>query len=97
VQEIGRLPFPVTHAAGVELGGYMLVIGGRSSPSGRRHRSVLAVAPSGSVKVAGVLPGALSDMTAASTGAGAAHVLLAGGANEAGAQQAAILGLSVSR
>ena len=98
VSKIGALPFPVTHAAGAALGGDLLVIGGRSSPSGARHRSVLAVTPSGSTAIAGELPAGLSDAAAAApASAGAAGVLLAGGADSSGAPQSAILALTGGR
>lgn len=97
VRQVGVLPFPVMHAAGAALGGKLLVIGGLTSASGPRHRSVLAVAPSGSVTVAGALPGGLSDLTAAAPRQAGAGLVLAGGANDAGAPQASILTLRAGR
>ena len=96
VRQVGLLPFAVTHAAGAALGGKLLVIGGRSSTNGPRHRSVLAVAPSGSVTFAGALTGALSDLTAAAPQQ-AGQLVLAGGANNAGEPQATILTLKAGR
>ncbi len=97
VSRIGALPFPVTHAAAAALDGRLLVIGGRSSPTGARHRSVLAVTPSGAATIAGELPGGLSDAAVAAPGrSGVAGVLLAGGADSSGAPQSAVLALTAA-
>jgi DNA-binding beta-propeller fold protein YncE len=67
VRRIGRLPTPVTHAAGVALGGRFYVVGGRGDDPSSQRRSILSVDPgTGRVRHAGRLPVALSDLGAAS-------------------------------
>jgi len=94
VHTIALLPHGVTHAAGVALGGVLLVIGGRGEQPGSQRATILAVSPTGSVGVAGALPRALSDVTAVATPAGA---VLAGGADASGHPRSEILALSLSR
>jgi hypothetical protein len=82
VRQIGRLPYPVTHAAGASLNGWFYVLGGRSESLSGQRSSILAVDPrSGAVRPAGRLPEALSDIGAASL---AGRVVTAGGRNPAG-------------
>jgi YVTN family beta-propeller protein len=67
VRRIGRLPAPVTHAAGVALRGRFYVVGGRGDDPSSQRRTILSVDPgTGLVRHAGSLPVALSDLGAAS-------------------------------
>jgi hypothetical protein len=67
VRGIGELPYPVTHAAGAALNGWLYLLGGRSESLSGQRSSILAVDPlSGAVRPAGHLPQALSDLGAAS-------------------------------
>ncbi|MDX6657247.1 MAG: hypothetical protein QOH62_2040 [Solirubrobacteraceae bacterium] len=91
VKRIGRLPVPISHAAGATLGGAMLVVGGRDRAGGQL-RSILTVDPAtGRVRDAGALPQPLSDMGAASL---PGRVLLVGGRDSAGHATSAVLALT---
>jgi Kelch motif len=94
VRTLTRLPVALTHAAGASLGGALLVIGGRGSSPGSQRSSILAVYPTGSVAVAGTLPRALSDLSAAPTRSG---IVLAGGADAASSPVSEIMALTLGR
>ena len=90
---IGQLPYGVTHAAGVALGGSLLVIGGRGERAGTQHSSILAVSPSGTVTVAGRLSQGLSDAAAAALGG---RVIIAGGVDRQGRLHSGVLRVTVA-
>lgn len=94
VRELTRLPYPVTHAAGASLGGALLVIGGRGASPASQRRDILAVSPTGALSVAATLPRALSDAVAVES---REAVILAGGRDNAGRVQSAILEITLKR
>ena len=91
LRQIGRLPFPLTHASAATLAGDVLVVGGRRELSGGQTDAVLAIDPStGAVRTVGHLPHPLSD---ASVAAVANRILVAGGDGGNG-PESAILALA---
>ena len=69
VRRIGTLPAPLTHAAGLALGGRFYVVGGRGDDLSSQRSAILSIdVASGRVRHAGRLPVALSDAGAASLG-----------------------------
>jgi N-acetylneuraminic acid mutarotase len=89
-----QLPFAREREAAASLDGRILVIGGVSTSSGTRTRAIYAInVGSGKVHLAGLLPLALSDMTAVE---GANEVLAAGGVPSAGTASAAIYAITAS-
>jgi DNA-binding beta-propeller fold protein YncE len=82
VHRIATLPRPVTHAAAVDLGGTVFVVGGRGTGLATPTSRVVAVdATTGRVRLAGRLPAPLSDLAAVSLRGG---VLVAGGRGRTG-------------
>jgi YVTN family beta-propeller protein len=66
---IGRLPTPTTHAAAAAVAGHALIIGGRGALLDTPKSTIVAVAPrTGSIRVVGTLPTALSDEMAGTSG-----------------------------
>jgi hypothetical protein len=95
VAKVGRLPHPVTHAAGASLGGRLYVIGGRGSAVDSATSAIWSVDPaSGEARAAGRLPVALSDIGAATVAGGA---VLIGGRDRGGQAQDEILRAKVRR
>lgn len=94
VRELSLLPHAVTHAAGASLGGALLVIGGRDEAQGSQRQSILAISSTGSVSVAGMLPVAMSDMSAVHS---ADTVILAGGVDRTGRLGRQILAVKLTR
>jgi DNA-binding beta-propeller fold protein YncE len=91
VRKLGRLPIATSHAAGAQLSGSFLVLGGRDS-AGAQLRSILAIDPrTGHVRHAGRLPQPLSDMGAASL---PGRVLVVGGRDSAGRAQDSVLSVT---
>ena len=70
------------------------MIGGRGQRPDSQSRSILAITPTGSVSVAGVLPVALSDLSATRS---EGTVIVAGGTDRAGQPQRGILTVSLRR
>ena len=92
VRQIGRLPSPLTHAAGVALGGTFYVLGGRGGTLTSQRSEILAVDPrTGAVRRAGRLRKALSDLGAV---ASQGRILVAGGRDRAGVVQSAVWALT---
>jgi N-acetylneuraminic acid mutarotase len=82
VKRIAELPRPLTHAAGVSLGGRFYVIGGRGDLLDSASAAVQEIEPAtGRVRAAGRLPTALSDAGAASVPGG---IVVVGGRDSAG-------------
>jgi hypothetical protein len=82
IRRVGELPYPVTHAAGAALGGWLYVLGGRSESLSGQRSSILADDPlNGAVQPAGRLPRALSDLGAASL---PDRIVVVGGRESAG-------------
>jgi YncE-like protein/Kelch motif protein len=82
VTRIGSLERPLTHAAGVALGGRFYLIGGRGPALDSASDAIWSVDPaSGRVSRAGRLPAALSDVAAVSDPSG---ILLIGGRDAGG-------------
>jgi hypothetical protein len=71
----------------------VLVFGGRDASPTSQTRRILAIASDGSVRVVGLLPRPLSDLAAVALGD---RVVLAGGRDNAGRVQDAILTASLS-
>jgi YVTN family beta-propeller protein len=77
VKTLGRLPAPLTHAAGAALGSSAYVVGGRGATLNTPTNRILAIdARTGRVRLAGRLPEATSDATAAQVGG---RILVFGG------------------
>ncbi len=88
----------LTHArdreAATTLGGLILVLGGLDTATGARTRGIYSINPSnGSVHLAGILPVALSDMTAVR---GDGQIIVAGGVGTTGAASSAIYGVRLT-
>jgi N-acetylneuraminic acid mutarotase len=84
VQQVGRLPRPVTHAMAVALGGFVYLLGGRSSTQGEQTSAILSIAPlSGKAALVGRLPDPRSDAAAVVLGS---RIVLAGGLSARGTQ-----------
>jgi DNA-binding beta-propeller fold protein YncE len=82
VHRIATLPLPVTHAAAVDLGGTVFVVGGRGAGLATPTNEVFSVdAVTGRVRLAGRLPVPLSDLAAVTVGGG---VLVVGGRGRTG-------------
>ena len=89
VTRIGRLPQPLTHAAGVSMGGRFYVVGGRGDQADSASAAIWSVDPAtGHVRKAGRLPSALSDVAA--VGESDSFLVIAG-RDRAGAVHAEIL------
>jgi Kelch motif/Galactose oxidase, central domain len=77
VQQIGRLPEPITHASAATLGSFVYLVGGRGNALGSQTADVLSIDPrTGAVQPAGRLPKPLSDTASLSIGGG---IVVAGG------------------
>jgi Kelch motif len=77
VQQIGRLPQPITHASAATLGPFVYLVGGRGNDLGSQTADVLSIDPrTGTVALAGRLPKPLSDTASLSIGGG---IVVAGG------------------
>ncbi len=94
LSKLGLLPSPLTHAAAAaSVGGTVLVLGGREASPTSQTRRILAIAPDGSTQTVGLLPRPLSDLAAVALGS---RVLLAGGRDNGGRVQDAILTVTVT-
>jgi hypothetical protein len=86
VQQIGKLPQPLTHAGAAALGSTVYVVGGRGDSSTSQSSGIWAInASTGAVQPAGHLPQPLSD---AGVVAVERAIIVAGGHAPAGAQAA---------
>jgi N-acetylneuraminic acid mutarotase len=84
VTQIGTLPNPLTHASAAELGGRVIIVGGREQVSGAQTAAILEVDPaSGAVTRVGQLPQPLSDAAVADIAGG---LIVAGGESPQGTQ-----------
>jgi N-acetylneuraminic acid mutarotase len=91
VSQLGRLPFPLTHASAVFVDGRVVVVGGRRNENGGQTTAVLSINPAtGAVRTVGQLPQPLSDAAVALSGG---RIIVAGGDNGNG-PQSAILALT---
>jgi N-acetylneuraminic acid mutarotase len=87
VTSVATLPHARDRESAAALGGKLYVIGGANT-AGVRTRAIYTVSPaSGAVRLAGILPLALSDTTAVS---GNGEIIVAGGLSGAAAPSAAI-------
>ena len=68
------------------------MFGGREASAGSQTRRILAIAPDGSIRTAGLLPRPLSDLAAVALGG---RIVLAGGRDSGGRVQDAILTVSL--
>ena len=90
---VATLPHARDRESAAALGGTLYVIGGTNA-AGVRTRAIYAVNPaSGAVRLAGILPLALSDTTAVR---GPGEIIIAGGLSAAAAPSAAIYAMTVS-
>jgi hypothetical protein len=86
VQQIGKLPQPVTHAGAATLGSTVYLIGGRGDSTTSQTSAIWAIDPAnGAVRPAGRLPQPLSD---AGVLAVQGTIVVAGGHSPAGTQAA---------
>jgi N-acetylneuraminic acid mutarotase len=86
VQQIGRLPQPVTHGSAAVLGSTVYMVGGRGDSTTSQSAGIWAINPAtGAVRPAGRLPQPLSDAGVLALGNG---ILVAGGHAPAGTQGA---------
>ena len=84
VQQIGRLPQPITHAGAATLGSYVYLVGGRGETLDSQTASIWSIDPlSGAVRLAGRLPQALSDTGVLSIGG---TLVVAGGLSPHGTE-----------
>lgn len=91
VSQVGRLPFPLTHASAVFVDGRVVVVGGRRDENGGETTAVLSINPTtGAVSTVGELPQPLSDAAVALSGG---RIIVAGGDNGSG-PQSSILALT---
>jgi hypothetical protein len=95
VVPIARLRHPLTHAAGAAYGGRFYVFGGRGDTFDSASRAIWSVDPAtGTVRGAGRLPGAFSDIGVAS---GPRGILLVGGRDAGGRASDQILRAEAAR
>ena len=89
---VATLPHARDRESAAALDGRLYVIGGTNA-AGVRTRAIYAVNPaSGAVRLAGILPLALSDTTAVN---GSGEIIIAGGLSAAAAPSAAIYAITV--
>jgi hypothetical protein len=83
VQQIGRLPHPITHAGTATLGATVYLVGGRGDSVDAQTAGIWAINPvTGAVRAAGRLPAALSDTGVFTIGDA---IVVAGGLSPSGA------------
>jgi N-acetylneuraminic acid mutarotase len=83
VQQIGRLPHPITHAGAAALGSTVYLVGGRGDSVDAQTAAIWAIDPvTGAVHAAGHLPTALSDTGVLTVGKG---IVVVGGLSPSGA------------
>jgi N-acetylneuraminic acid mutarotase len=86
VQQIGRLPQPITHAGAAVLGSSLYLVGGREDSTTSQTSGIWSIDPStGKVAAAGRLPEPLSDAGVVGLGGG---IVVAGGHSPGGTQAA---------
>ena len=89
-----HLPHARDREAAAALGGYVFVLGGLDTATGLRTRAIYSIDPSnGDVRLAGVLPAALSDLAAVSAGG---QIVVAGGIDSAGVASSTIYSIAVT-
>jgi N-acetylneuraminic acid mutarotase len=93
VSTFTHLPHARDRAAAASIDDRVIVMGGVSTATGQRTRAIYSINPhTGAVHLAGLLPVALSDLTAVN---GRHQILVAGGINGTGQAIASIYGITV--